>query len=159
MLPIQGRDIQCIGTCLVEVMRVETGWGHGAGSCVECFRAQVSRVDLAYTFSGQEGRFPAIGPCHRLKVNAEAKMGWAVGRAVCTSPLWSPTGSHNRWQFTMPSGTSRSYLLPCHMVILPALLEAMPTSTRGVSLRQCRCLTALQVLISDFPHGETGLSI
>lgn len=93
MLPIQGRDIQCIGTCLVEVMRVETGWGHGTGSSVGRFGAQVSRVDLAYTFSGQEGRFPAIGPCHRLKVNAEAKMCWAVGRAFAP-PHCGPPQAH-----------------------------------------------------------------
>ena len=73
MIPIQGRDIQSIGICLVETRRAETGWGHGAGRSVgEYFGAQVNRVDMACTLRGQEGRFPAIGHCHGPKSKAEA---------------------------------------------------------------------------------------
>lgn len=92
------------------------------------------------------------------------RQNWAEqGKSCLHLTLWSPC-SHGppglMWAlFPAP------LLLPCHIVILPAQLEATPAPTEGVSFRQCRCLSAFQTLLapchqlSDLLCGQTGLSI
>ena len=85
MRPIGGRDTRSTGTCLVEAMRATGLQTLSSGAS----GARMTRVDMAWTLKGQEGRFPAIGPCCGPKVNAEAKLGRA-GQDVCTSRCGPP---------------------------------------------------------------------
>ena len=119
MRPIGGRDTRSTGTCLVEAMRATGLQTLSSGAS----GARMTRVDMAWTLKGQEGRFPAIGPCCGPKVNAEAKLGRA-GQELFAPHAVVPL-------LTWPSRASRSHVNLVSRPLAPALPHGHPASPAG----------------------------